>query len=336
MILVTGGTGLVGAHLLIELLRNEEKVRAIYRSESSITKAKKIFGYYGNSISENFKNIEWVKADVTDIHSLEHAFLNIKTVYHCAALVSFVPKEKEILFENNIRGTANMVNLSLDYNVEAFCQVSSVGAIGKQNHEVISEINEFNFSAKNSNYSYSKYMSEKEVWRGIAEGLNAVIVNPSVIIGPGDWKNGSGSIFDKIEKGFAFYTDGMTGFIDVKDVVMVMISLIDKKIFKERFILSGNNYFYKEIFSEIAVALNKKPPKIKINPFVMNFAWRIEALKSLIAGTRPVITKESARSSFSTSKYSNKKIRDELGIEFIAISKSIKTTADFYLQDKIK
>lgn len=336
MILVTGGTGLVGAHLLIALLRNEEKVRAVYRTGSSIDKAKKTFKYYGNSVSGSFKNIEWIKADVTNIHSLEPAFLNVKTVYHCAALVSFIPKEKKMLFENNILGTANIVNLSLEYNVEAFCHVSSVASIGKQNQREISELNEFDFSEKSSNYSYSKYASEKEVWRGIVEGLNAVIINPSVILGPGDWKNGAGSMFDKIAKGLSFYTSGMTGFIDVQDVVKIMIGLVEKKIFNERFILSENNYFYKEIFSEIAKALNTKPPKIKINPFIMSLACRIEAINSLITGTRPVITKESARPSFRKTKYSNKKIRDELGIVFTPVFETIKTISNFYLQDNMK
>ncbi len=333
MILVTGGTGLLGAHLLLELLSRNEKVRAIYRTIESIEKTKQIFSFYDNSKNIDINKIEWLNADVTDISSLSYAFKEVKKVYHCAAMVSLVPKDREAIFNTNIRGTANIVNLSLENKIDSLCHVSSIASISKQNNNnEIVEQNEFDATENNSNYAYSKYISELEVWRGIAEGLNAVIVNPSVILGPGDWKNGTGKIINKIYNGLPFYSDGTIGFIDVRDVCKIMIFLIEKNIYYQRFILSENNYSFKEVFSKIAMANNKKAPGIRVNPFIFSIAWRIEALKSMFTGTKPVITKESVSSLVSKSMYSNKKIRETVKIDFIPIDQSIKHITSCYLK----
>ncbi|NOZ46584.1 MAG: NAD-dependent epimerase/dehydratase family protein [Chlorobi bacterium] len=331
MILVTGGTGLVGAHLLFFLTERDEKIRAIYRTEESIKKTKKIFGFYTERVQEKIDSIEWIKADITDIIALTEVFKDIKTVYHCAAMVSFVKRDKEKLYNNNVIGTTNIVNLCLENKVKMLCHVSSVASLQKTNNtETVTESTEFDLDRKHSGYALSKHYSEVEVWRGIAEGLNAVIINPSVILGPGEWNSGAGEIFSKIDKGMKFYTEGVTGFVDVKDVCKIMIMLVDKNITNNRFIVNRDNYSYKHIFYEIARQLEKTPPTIKANLVIASVAWRMELLRSFITGKRPVITKDSIKSAFSTTRYSNKKIQEELKIDFIPVEQSIKFIVSCY------
>lgn len=322
MILITGGTGLVGAHLIMSFAGASQKIKATYRSEESLAKVKQLFAVCGSA-----PNVDWVKADVNDLTLLKEAFIDVKTVYHCAALVSFEKKDKEKLFKTNTEGTANIVNCCLDFGVDALCYVSSTAAIGINKEGIGNEEVEWEQEDKVSNYSVSKYFAELEVWRGIEEGLNAAIVNPAVIIGAGDWEKSSSNLFLKVWKGLRFYSLGVNGFVNIEDVVTVMRLLIDKKVYSQRFLLVGEHLTFKALFEHIADALNVKRPTIEVKKWMAETVWRIEAIKSFFFGTSPLVTRESAESALSIVHYQNDKVKKYLDFEFTSIKKGIEKTA---------
>ncbi|WP_440879736.1 NAD-dependent epimerase/dehydratase family protein [Tenacibaculum sp. C7A-26P2] len=337
MILVTGGTGLVGSHLLYHLALSNDSILAIYRRKEKLESVKKVFLYYGNNIDEIFHKIQWIKADITDIPSLSRVFsYPVTKVYHCAALVSFDPSDYKKMRDININGTANMINFSIDFEIEKFCFVSSIAAIGDSlNEKYINEDNEWSDDGSQHGYAISKYGAEMEVWRGSQEGLDVVIVNPGVILGSGFWNEGSGLLFKRVDNNFKFYTNGITGFVCVKDVVRAMISLVESSIDNERFILVSENKSFKEILTMIAKEFDKKAPNVKIGKFFTEFFWRIDWVITKLSGKKPLLTKNSARSSHSQSFYTSEKIKQIISHEFTPIAKSIALICQDYKLKKM-
>ncbi|ARV06950.1 NAD-dependent epimerase [Polaribacter sp. SA4-10] len=333
MILVTGGTGLVGAHLLYHLIASDKKVRAIYRSENKIESVKNVFSLYTDD-EKLFSKIEWFKADITEVPSMIPAFLEVDKVYHCAALISFNPKDYREMRKVNIHGTAIVVNLAIDAKVKKLCFVGSIAAIGDSlNGNIVTEENEWNSQKDNSGYSITKFGAEMEIWRASQEGVKVVIVNPGVILGSGFWNSGSGKLFSQIYNGFKYFTEGITGFVGVKDVVASMILLMNSEVKNERFILVSENKSFKEVFFLIADGFGKKRPSKSIKPWQTSIFWRISSFLSAISGTPPLLSKYSARSAHSVSKYSSEKIKKLLNFEFESIEKSIKRTSNNYLKN---
>ncbi|MEN9523245.1 MAG: hypothetical protein RL065_1622 [Bacteroidota bacterium] len=325
MILVTGGTGFLGNHLLHKLQTQQKKIRAIYRA-SSIQK-----------IDTNLKNVEWVEADVLDIESINEAMKDVTEVYHAAAMVSFNKAEHEWMMKINVDGTENMINCALENKIEKFGYISSVavlGRVGNNNH--INEQTEWEKSKNNSAYATSKMLAEREVFRGAAEGLNVAIVNPSVIIGSGDWKSSSTVLFQTVNKGMPFYSTGINGFVAVEDVADAIIQLMDKNIFGERFILNENNYSYQQIFTWIAESINCKPPHIKVTKWMSEIAWRLFALRTLLTGKSGIITKETATTALLHNFYSNEKIKQRIQFQFTPIQKVIEKTGSLFLKENKK
>jgi len=312
MILVTGATGFLGAELVHQLIRQEKKVRALKRAGSEVP-----------ALIAQAAEIEWVVGDINDLASLETALEGVTHVYHCAALVSFDPRHREQLFRVNIEGTGNVVNLCLDLGIRLL-HVSSVAALGNaRNGGLISERDLWDYEGKPHQYAISKYEGEMEVWRGIAEGLDAVIVNPSVIIGANAGYNGSGAIFKLVREGLSFFTDGATGIVDVQDVASSMIALMDSSQTAERYIISAENYSYQQFFGEIAKGFQVKAPSKKASPWMLAIAWRAAKLVSLFTGKPAALTSDAARSSLNKSLYSNEKIRNTTGIHFKPLNQSI-------------
>ncbi len=335
MILVTGGTGLVGTHLLVDLLYKDKKIRAI-RRHTDQRLLRRIFSYHFADVEEQLKKIEWVDADLTDVFALKEAFVGgIDEVYHCAAMVSFNPKDKQKMMDINVEGTANIVNLSLLNNVKKLCHVSSIAALGRNDKpdSYTTEADLWINSRQNSNYAISKYGAEREVWRGIHEGLNAVIVNPSVIIGPGDWDKGSSQIFTTLCKGTSFYTNGVNGYVDVRDVVQAMVSLMESEITNERFVVSAENLSYFDFFSKILLKFGKNPPSINASYPLLEAGWRFEKLKSMLTGKSPLITKETARTSRNKYYYSSEKLIKALDFSFIHIDNAVDYTCTIFNKD---
>ncbi len=324
MVLVTGGTGLVGSHLLLHLIENGESVRAIYRNLETIQKAKNLFSYYKK---ENlFEKVNWLQADILDVPSLEIAFEKVDYVYHCAAFISFDPKDEDVIRKTNIEGTANVVNFCLAKNVKKLCFISSIAALGdlKENEKIITEETEWNPEKSHSDYAISKFGAEMEIWRGQQEGLNSVIVNPGVILGPRIWEHGSGILFKKIENGFPFYTKGTTGFVAVTDVVKIMVQLMKSEIKNDRFALVANTINFQELFNSMADAIKVKRTSVYISPFVTGILWRIDWFFSTFFRTKRMLDKETAIASYSKNFYSNEKIKNALQLDFLDIHQYIK------------
>jgi dihydroflavonol-4-reductase len=297
MILVTGATGLVGTHLIQLLLTQGKQVRALYRTDMPT-----LF---------TDQEIDWVKADITDILSLEAAMEGVTHVYHCAAVVSFNPKKRKTLHTINVEGTANVVNACIEKKVQKLLFVSSVAALGRiRQDKPIDETMNWSPETSNSEYGKTKYLAELEVWRGMGEGLETVVVNPVIILGAGDWHTGSSGIFKSTYDEFPWYTNGMSGFVDVADVVRAMQLLMDSTLTGKRFILSAENMPYREVFNLMADGFNKKRPHKQVTPFLAAIVWRLEAIKALFTGKDPLLTKETAKTAQAVVTFNNSRLLD--------------------------
>lgn len=336
MILVTGGTGLLGSHLLFKLSSEHQNIRAIYRRKKTLERVKRVFSYFSNDAETLFNAIEWVEADLNDIPKLQNAFKGVSQVYHCAAFVSFEPDKYKTLRKINCLGTANIVNLCVSHGIKKLCYVSSVAALGKPTNSetLIDETAEWNAEADNSVYAITKYGAELEVWRGTQEGIDAVIVNPGIILGAGYWNGGSsGNLFKLIDNGMAYYTKGITGYVDVWDVVNAMFNLMQSTIKNEGFILVSENLSFKSFQTKIAEALKVKAPKKEAKPWLLAIAWRLDWLQFKLLGKRRRLSKQAAKSASSISKYDNSKIKTMLNFQFKSIDQSIEEVSALYLKD---
>lgn len=318
MILVTGATGMVGAHILLEIAGKGVAVRALYRTETKIDQTRKLFDLYNKSTE--FDKISWVKGDITDLPTLEVAISGCELVYHCAALVDFDPKAEEALQKNNIEGTANVANLCLALGVKILCFISSIATLGEmKKNSFINETAEWNPELSASDYAISKNGAEMEVWRANQEGLNVVVVNPGVIVGPMIWKNGSNEITQKIQQNFPFYTLGTTGFVAVSDVAKIGVALVEQRHYNQRFILVAENLTFQNYFNIWADLLHKKRPNIAVRPLMSSVAWRLDWLVSKLFNVKRTLTKETAQAAHSTSIYSNQLICQTLNYQFTDI-----------------
>lgn len=332
MILVTGGTGLVGAHLLYHLLLENDTVKATYRKNSNLQAVKNVFSYYSEDFEAIFQNVEWVEADITDVCLLEKAFKNVTIVYHSAALISFNPKDYMAMRKINIEGTSNIVNLCIDFNVKKLCFVSSIATIDKAiGNKIINETCERNVENNNYGYAITKFGAEMEVWRASQEGVEVVIVNPGVILGAGFWNNGGpGELFTKIYNGLKFYTEGVTAFVSVTDVVKAMVLLVKSELKNERYILVSENVSFKDVFFQIADGFGKKRPSIKVTTFMSEIGWRLEKIKAILTGKQPVLTKQSSKSIHQKYYYSSEKIKKALDFKFEPVLAIVKSVCRLY------
>ncbi|MGY5353002.1 NAD-dependent epimerase/dehydratase family protein [Wenyingzhuangia sp. IMCC45533] len=328
MILVTGGTGLVGAHLLYKLCATNNKIVAIYRNEDNQKTTFDIFNLYGDT--SLYHRIIWRKADVTNIPELEIAFEDITHVYHAAAMVSFNTKDHHQLRKINIEGTANIVNLCIENRIQKLCYVSSIATLAeKPGQKLIDESCDWNPEGDHSDYSLSKFGAEMEVWRGSQEGLEVVIVNPGVIFGFGNWKYNTSKLFVKIKKGFSYYTEGVTGVVGVKDVVNAMVMLMNSSVSGERFILVSDNMNYKNILSLIANKLGVPAPSKKASKYVTEIAWRVNILlkwisfKTIDMG----ISKYSTKSAHKKKYYEGSKIKESIDFNYTPFDITVENIA---------
>lgn len=322
MVLVTGGAGLLGKELITQLLNAGKQVRATYNKTK--------LADFDND------NLKQFQCDILDVVGLEEAMMDVDQVYHCAAMVSFNPRLKQQMFKINIEGTANVVNAALDAGIKKMVYVSSVAALGRiREAGPINETMNWTEETSNSAYGQSKYLAEMQVWRGIGEGLDVVMVNPVIILGAGDWNGGSSQIFKTAYEEFPWYSNGSTGFVDVRDVVKAMIELMNSNISAERFILSAENRTYADVFKLIAKAFGKKPPHKKVTPLLAKIVWRLEAVKSFFTGKDPLLTKETSATAMTKANFDNSKLKKFLpGFEYRKIEDTIADTCAA-LQQKI-
>ena len=323
MILVTGGTGLVGSHLLQHLVKQKQQIRAIKRTTSDLSAVKNIAD-----------KIEWFDADLLDVHGLHQAFAGVEKVYHCAAFISFSPADALKMKEINIKGTANIVNMALEHHIKKMIYVSSIAALGRNKRSFqLDEKAKWEEHEFNSDYALSKHLAEREVWRGAAEGLNVAIVNPSVILGTNNFHRGSGQLIRRVYDGLKFFPAGGTAFVDVEDVVQIMMQLMESDISNERFIINAENLSYQDFFKLTAKHLNVAAPNIKATRFMTELAWRFEAIKCTLLRKTPLITKSSARIAQQRYYYDNAKIKNALKYEFMPFETTIKNVCHSFLKE---
>jgi dihydroflavonol-4-reductase len=313
MILVTGANGLVGSFIVRKLLELNIRPRCLKRPESNL----KIL----NDIKDK---VEWVEGDILDILSIDRILQGVDTIIHAAAMVSFYPGNFDRMFKVNVEGTANLVNLALKNHVKKFVFVSSVASLGRnKNHLSINESSLWEDAQGTSHYARTKYLSEIEVWRGAEEGLDVIIVNPSVVLGPGDWNKSSTRLFKYVRDENIFYPSGNISYVDVRDIAEIIMKLLEENSINERFILNGGNISYNLFFQKVAAGLNKKAPQIRAIPFIASIAWRLAAVVSRFNGKEPLITRETAMQSKKIYNYENYKIKNVLEYKFREIEDTI-------------
>lgn len=327
--LVTGASGMVGAFILKELQNEAYTITAIYNRQSSLDRIK------NNPLFKNLKEINWVKADVCDTQEINTLCKDVDVVFHTAAVVSFASSDQDLMFDININGTKNIVNACLENKVPKLCHVSSIAALGNTSDgSPIDETINWSHNKNRSNYSITKFHSEMEVHRGIQEGLDAVIISPSVILGPGNWKDGSSAFFGTVAKGLKFYTSGGTGYVDVRDVAKACVSLCKDEVFSkvknERYLLSSENLSFHYIFEQIAKTIHKPAPKIDAKPWMLSIAWRLALIASVITRSKPSFTKENAQTSVKTTTYNGTKISHTIPFTYIPIEQSIEWIGSIY------
>ena len=329
MIVVTGGTGLVGGNLLWHLLQENDKIISIRRLKSNLEPLRVIFSFYTNEPDTFLSRIEWKVADVLDENSLLEVFRNAKTVYHCAAVVS-LGSGTDTLLDTNIVGTKNVVDAAIKSGVEKLCFVSSIAACGKAEHgEMIDEESRWVDTENRSPYSRSKYLSEQEVWKGMARGLNAVIVNPGVILGVSGTETGSSQLFSRVRKGLMFYTNGGSGYVDVQDVVKVMMLLTNSQISSQRFVLVAENCSNRDVLNWMADGLGKRRPFIGIGKNLLWFVGIVSELLGKLLHFNPLIDRGTAHSATNREYYSSRKLQEAIGFQFTTIEKSISEICEF-------
>jgi nucleoside-diphosphate-sugar epimerase len=322
MVLITGGTGFLGSYIIKHLIEKGYAVRAIRRSN-------KLPFWIPKQI---FDKVEWIDGDVLDVVALEEAMEGVDTVIHSAAVVSFVKKEQRNMYQVNVEGTANVVNMMLEKNVRRLVYISSVAALGRTaDGGHVNEEKKWEESKVNTHYAISKYKAELQVWRGMAEGLEAVILNPSTILGYGDWNSSSCAIFRNVFNEYKWFVPGINGFVDVEDVAKVTVLMMESNINEERFIINGDTWSFQKLQESIAEAFGKKKPTRKTTPFLMSIAWRLEKVKSIFTGKKPLITRESARVAQSQTWFENDKLLKALpGLQFIPLEETIIRACEKY------
>lgn len=322
-VFLTGITGLLGSEIARQFLEKGYHVRALVRDPARAL--------------TSHPHLTYLQGDILDVVSLGEQMKGMDYVVHAAAVVSFAPKDRNEMYKINVEGTANVVNACLSASVKKLCHISSIAAFGRPSLKEMEKVEQVDIdetqmwvnSGTNSHYAITKYQGECEVWRGTAEGLNTVIVNPSIILGESAWNQSSTKLFKYIYDGRPFYPEGFLNYVDVKDVAAAVLQLIESPVVGERFCVSAGMISYKEFFDKIADRFGKKKPWFKVSANLMGVLWRAEALKSALTGGAPLITKETAKTAQLRIMQKNGKIRETLGFEFRTLDQTLDRVCTF-------
>lgn len=335
MILLTGATGFLGSYFLKALLEKGVSVRALYRQPERIEVTLGFLQKFGISKQKVEERVDWFQADLLDLVRLEESFVGIDTIIHCAAVVSFHKGDRELLRKVNVEGTANMVHLSLKHRIASFCFISSVGALGHVDPPArVNEKTPWN-QEKSNYYGWTKREAELEVWKGMQEGLRSLIVNPGVILGPGPWKQGSPSIYHKVQRGLRFYPPSSIGIVSAVEVTRLTLKLLEKEAFKDSFILVQGHWDYKKLLGTLRAALHGKPGRLLRLPlWLLRGISLIDSLQAGITGKPLGLTREVIRSFSWPVQYNNQKAQDLLDYTYPDLQTDLMETARKYYGKK--
>lgn len=335
---ITGATGLVGAHLCLKLLEKKDfQIRVLYRARSVLGQIEKVFNYYHAEPQKLIAKLEFRETDFEDPEDLYEALSGVDKLFHCAAKVSFSAQDRQSLLYENPRLSAAVVNAALEQKVSKLIYVSSVAALGRApKQEDFDENSHWTESKNNSDYAKGKYAAELEVWRGEEEGLSSVIVNPSIILGPGRWTQGSSAIFHQIAKGIPFYPPGVNGFVDVRDLVDIMTQLAESEIHGERFVVCAENWSYQKLFTRLAQELGQSPPRFVLKKWMLAIAWRFEAVRSALFSTPAFVTKSTTHTALHRYRYHSDKLQQKIAFQFRSLEDSIADFSAMYRRDYLR
>ncbi len=301
-ILVTGASGFLGSYLLVTLRQLGYQVRALVRNQKRPAWIE----------ADKLKDVEWVEGDILDIISLEEAMEGMDVVIHSAAMVSFAPQDSKQLYQVNTEGTNNVVNAALEKRIKRLVHISSVAALGRvAGGGWVDEKAKWKEGPLHTHYARSKFQAELHAWRGFSEGLDTVIVNPSTILGFGNWEQSSCAIFKQLYDGFRWYTSGLNGFVDVEDVARATVLLLERAAGGQRYIVNGDSWTFQQLQYCIADGFGRKRPSMKASGILLGLAWRLEALRSWLTNKRPLLTRESARVAMSATRFDNRKLLND-------------------------
>lgn len=324
-VFITGGTGFLGAYIIKNLVEKGHAVRALRRSSS------KLPFFIPAAIWEK---VSWIEGDVLDIVALEEGMAGVSAVLHSAAIVSFAKDNRDEMYKVNIDGTANVVNIALEQGVKRLLHVSSVAALGRTvDASTVSEEKKWETSKANTHYAITKHEAEMHAWRGFAEGLQGAIVNPSTILGFGNWHQSSCAIFKNAYKEFPWYTKGINGFVGVEDAAEAAVQLLLSDINEKRFIVNAENRSFQALFSTIANGFGKRPPHRHANKTMSEVAWRLEAVKATLTGNKPLLSRETAKIAHSHTSFDNGALLKALpGFRYQPLDEVIEKACAQYLQ----
>jgi possible nucleoside-diphosphate-sugar epimerase len=333
MILVTGATGILGRVLILELLKRGKSVRAAKRPSSNLTEVRHSLKFYDPTADELLSRVEWVDLDLFDEDSLRSALRGVSEIYHCAAKVSFHPRDKEEMLRTNVQGTRNLLLAADEMGIQRFLFVSSIAALDTQNASgEVDESSEYDSSVSHSGYALSKYLSEMEVWRAAAEGMGVIIINPGIIIGSGNWNASSGTLFSQLGDN-AFTFSGGTAYIDVRDTAKIAVELMEKSFFGERFILVAENRRFKDLADRIRKALGRSETLL-VPAVALKIGYILNLLLGWLVPSLKIVNKANISAATDFVPLSNKKVKELLGWDFIPINESIDFHLSNYLADK--
>ncbi len=281
--------------------------------------------------------VEVVQVSLEDPQGLLEAVRGAEAILHFAATISFSPRARSWMYKTNVEGTRHLVNAALEAGVPRFVYLSSIAALGRPEDpkEAITEAAFWEDSPYNTHYGYTKYLGEKEVWRGAEEGLSVLILNPGIIVGPYiSWDKGSPAFFKMVWGGLPAYPIGINGFVGVWDVVEATFRGLAEhpQGWGERYILVAENWRYRQLFTEVAEAIGKRPPRFPLPKAVaMGVGWAMEYMGRWF-GLPAAVTRETARTSSAEFRYDGSKItRAFAGFTYTPMREVIQRTAKLFL-----
>ncbi len=308
MNLVTGATGFVGSTLVRQLVADGEPVRILRRPTSQL-----------DLLGDAADHVEHALGDVTDPVSLAEAMRGVRLVYHAAAVVAFGRRARQRLWDVNVQGTANVVDAARSAGVERLAHTSSIAALGRPERPggIIDESAVWTASRSNTAYAVSKHEAEREVQRGLAEGLDAVIVNPSLIFGPGRAGENTMELVERVAAGrLPLAPPGGTAVVDVADVAAGLRAAMERGDPGERYVLTSENLLWTDLLATLADALGVRPPRRTAPPGLLRMAGALAEVGAALTRTEPGLTRETARTATETHRYSNRKAMEALGLTF--------------------